>query len=308
MYRKAYASWQDNAPKHDGPIMPRDAAPTSKPRHDKLSVKLKSLLAWKHASQPDDPLATGWLRYDLHADNDNSFDEADEPIPALLDTEHEIQPSVPALHREWLPCMKNRKDVEYSHGVAVGGDMEHGTQKNVPEYAASETSGTRAPRRDRQIITRIRGLQFSNGEQVESAPVLKMDRVVLADVRLPAGALVRYKQGKTWRRPSDKFRGAKGELPEVQATVGISGHPGALPCPDPVVDHEWARDIRRMVDKETARVLDLALVAENFKAIGEAHGKRGKHAERVGKQLVLDACAKLDAMLAATDNGHKRAA
>lgn len=307
-YRKALAAWRDNAPKTDGPIMPREAV-TTKPRHDKLSVKLKSLMAWKHATEPDDPMATGWLRYDLHADNDNNFDEHDEPVPQLLDTVEEIRPSIPEMQREWPSSVKNKWPVVYLHDVAIGGDMAHGTQKGVPEYAASEIAGGNAPKRDRRIVKRIRGLEFSNGEQVVRTEVRgPNDTVVMGDVRMPAGALVRYKAGKSgkWYRPSDEFRGAKGGLPETEPTVGMGGHSqGSLPCPDPVVDHEWAQTIRKLVDKETACVLDLALDAANFKEIGEHFGKQGKNAERVGKQMVIDACGKLDLILAANDNGYK---
>lgn len=297
MYRKAYAAWQDTAPATDGPIMPRDAK-TARPRHDKLSAKLRSLMAWKHATEPDDSLATNWLRYDLPADNDNAA-----PEPALLDTEYEVQPSFPALRREFAPTSERRPDVEYRLGVAVGGDIGWGVQKDVPEYATSKIEGEKAPVRDRKIVTRIRGLKFSNGEQVERVPVLRMGKVVMDDVRQPAGALIWYKSGRTWRRPSERFRGAKNELPEVEQTVGVGGHSqGSLPCPDPYVDHEWARDIRKLVGKDTARVLDIALDAANFREIGEAFGKQGKNAERLGKEMLLNACAKLDAILAANDN------
>lgn len=299
-YRKAYAHWAVNAPEHDGPIMPREAQ-TASPRHRKLSGKLKGLMAWKHATQPDEPLQTSWMRYDLHADNDNSFDEHDEPIPAILDSETEIRPSINELEREWLGPKESPNF--YRNGVAVEGDIVHGVQKNVPEYAASDISGERAPRRDRRIVTRIGRLEFSNGDQVEKCTVLKFGQPSPGEVRMPAGALVRYRG----RKPEENFRDAKGSLPETEATVGIGGHnPGSLPCPDPVVDHEWAATIRKLVGEETARVLDLAITASSFREIGEAFEKQGKHAERVGKKMVLDACGKLDAILAANDNGWRQ--
>lgn len=302
MYRKAHAAWQDNAPKHDGPIMPREAK-TASPRHADLSTKLRSLLTWRSATNPEPPVTTSWLRYDLHADNDNSFDENDEPVPQLLDTEIEIRPTINELQREWKG--PKEKPNRYHRGVAVAGNIEHGVQRDVPEYAASEIEGTRAPRRDRRVVTRIGRLEFGNGEQEECCMVLQMGKAVMGRVRVPAGALVRY---KGWA-PVDNFRAAKGSLPETEATVGIGGHnPGSLPCPDPVVDHVWAMTLRNAVGEETAKVLDLAISAANFREIGEAHGKQGKHAERHGKQLALDACEKLDEILAANDNGYRKAA
>ncbi|TIO04095.1 hypothetical protein [Mesorhizobium sp.] len=306
-YRKAYALWAANAPKHDGKILPREAK-TTRARHDKLSGKLKSLMTWKRATEPDDPLATSWLRYDLHADNDNNFDEHDEPSPQLLDTVSEIRPNENELRREFEPKVWKKKDVEYHRGVAIGGDVEWGTAIG-PIHVASETSGERAPRRTYRIVKRIRGLEFSNGDQVERCTVLKFDKPVRGEVPMPTGSLVRYRQGKTWRRPSDEFRGAKGEPPEIESTVGMgNNNPGSLPCPDPIIDREWAADIRKLVGKDTASVLDKALDAANFKEIGIAFGRQGKNAERHGKKLVVDACEKLDAILAANDNGYRKAA
>lgn len=303
MYRKAHAAWAANAPAHDGAILPREAK-SATPRHGTLSQKLRSLMVWKHATEPDDPIASSWLRYDLHADNDN-FDDSDGPVPQLLDTEYEIQPSINQLRREYEPQVRSRADVVYRRDAAVGGDVDFSTQRDVPDYAASVVEDDMATMRDRTIIARIRGLRFSNGEQVERAPVLKGKKVVVADVRQPAGALVRV----NGRRPSERFRTAKGELPDTENTVGVGGHnAGSLPCPDPVVDREWAADIRRLVGEDTARVLDLGLDAANFREIGEAFGKRGKHAERVGKQMLIAACEKLEALLVANDNGWKRAA
>ena len=300
-YRTAHTLWAANAPATDGPIMPRDAH-TSSPKHGKLSEKLTALMLWKHAAEPDEALSTSWLRYDLYADNDNEF-EGEEPVPALLDSEMEIRPSVDHLKREWLGS-KERPNV-YRHGVAIEGDVKHDIQKNVPEYAVSKIEGDKAPRRDRKVVTKIGGLQFSNGEQTERAPVLKMNKVVLDDVRLPAGALVRYRQSRTWRKPSDCFSTIRAMQSRAEPTVGIGGHRrGSLPCPDTVVDREWALNIRRLVDGETARTLDHALVAANFREIGEAHGKHGKHAERYGRDKVIDACGKLDKILAANDNGY----
>ncbi len=300
-YRHCYELWAANAPTHDGPIMPRTAR-TSKPKHSKLSERLASLMVWKRATVPDDQLSTSWLRYDLHADNDNNF-EGEDPIPALLDSEFELRPSVDQLKREWL----GPKDspIDYRRGVAVKGDIKHDIQKDVPEYAESKIEGDRAPSRDRKVVTKIGGLQFSNGEQTEKALVLKMGKAVFADVRFPAGALVRYRQGKTWRRPSDCFGTIRAMQGSASPTVGMGGHSrGSLPCTDTVVEREWATNIRRLVDEETATILDHALVAANFREIGEAHGKHGKHAERYGRDKVNDACGKLDKLLAANDRGY----
>ncbi|TIP03857.1 MAG: hypothetical protein E5X72_14215 [Mesorhizobium sp.] len=291
-YRKAYGLWAANAPKTDAPIIPRDAH-TASPRHGKLSGKLRGLLTWKAVTNPEPPLATSWMRYDLPADNDNEFDGA-EPVPPLLDSETEIRPSISELRREW----ENSKHtgVEYRNGVAIGGDVSHAVVSG-PAYAVPE--GERAPHRKYRIVTRIRRLEFGNGQQEENCIVLRNDKPAKGRVRVPEGALVRFRG----RRPVDNFRGPKGSLPETDYTVGIGGHNrGSIRCPDPVVDHEWATTLRQEVGEETAELLDLAIVAANFREVGEALGKSGKTAERAGKAAVLAACGRLDEVLAANDN------
>ncbi|RWB89241.1 MAG: hypothetical protein EOQ52_12765 [Mesorhizobium sp.] len=298
-HRKAYALWAANAPKTDAPIIPRNAH-TASPRHGKLSGKLRGLLTWKAATNPEPPLTTSWMRYDLPADNDNEFDGT-EPVPALLDSETEIRPSIGELRREW----ENRKDsetkVEYRNGVAVGGDIAHAVVSG-PAYAVAE--GESAPRRQYRIVTRIRRLEFGNGQQEEHCIVLRNDKPAKGRARVPEGALVRFRG----RKPVDNFRSAKGSLPDTDYTVGIGSHnPGSIRCPDPVVDHEWATTLRRHVGKEAAKVLDLAIVAANFREVGEAFGKTGKNAERHGKTAVIAACSRLDQVLAANDNFQKAA-
>ncbi|TIT40684.1 MAG: hypothetical protein E5W76_15865 [Mesorhizobium sp.] len=293
-YRMVYDLWKSNNSKTDAEIVPRDAHSTS-PRHRKLSGQLRSLLTWKAATNPEEPLSTSWMRYDLPADNDNEF-AGGEPLPALLDSEAEVRPSIGELRREWENRKQSATRVEYRNGVAVGGDITQ-TIVGGPAYAAPE--GESAPRRRYRIVTRIRRLEFGNGKQEDRCVVLRNDKPAKGRVRVPEGALVRF---RGWK-PIDNFRAAKGSLPETVPTVGIGYHnPGSVRCPDPVVDHEWAATLRRQVGEETAKLLDLALTAENFRVVGETLGKSGKSAERHGKRAVIAACSRLDEVLAANDN------
>jgi hypothetical protein len=302
-YRKAYAHWAANAPANDGDLIPRDAHTTS-PRHGKIAEKLlRPLRTWRAATNPDPALTTSWLRYDLRPDNDN-YDDGAEPVPQLFDCVEEIRPSINEMRREYEPTVWKKADVEYRHGVAIGGDVAWG-RVTGPTHAASDVSGEVAPKRTCRIVKRIRGLEFSNGRQVEKCTVLKLDKPVFGEVRMPVGALVRC----NGRKPVDNFRGAKGSFPEARPTVGVGGRsPGAGACPDPFVDAEWAVTIRQMVGKDTARILDLALTAANFREIGVSHGKQGKTAERHGQKLVIEACEKLQKLVAANDHAPAIAA
>ncbi|MGB3500982.1 MAG: hypothetical protein WBA44_05105 [Mesorhizobium sp.] len=321
-YRKARDLWAANCNETDAQLAPEDAKPTASPRHASIASKLlRPLRTWRSATSPEQPVSTAWLRYDLKPDNDN-FEEDDEPVPMLLDTVSEIWPSEKEMHREW--AKKDRETgkplVEYRDApvarlsklddsepkaapirVAVGGDVEFGVQRALPDYAAPEDEEP-APKRDRRIVTRIGRMTFSNGEQQEPGHVLRMGKAVKANITMPAGALIGFRG----RRPTDKFRAAKGSLPETVATVGIGGrNPGVGLCPDPLADAEWSLTIRDGVGEATAAILDCAMTAANFTEIGEMLGKHGKNAERAGKKALIAACDRLERFIADNDNSEK---
>lgn len=309
-YRRAYAAWLANAPSTDGPIFARNAR-TDNPKSQSLSEKLRALLVWRSITDPEPELSTSWMRHDVRADNDNFDDDASLP---LLDCEYEIRPSVPELARAWRgttdapinyrPGIKERCDNPQAPtirpAVAVGGDIDVGVHKSVPELAASEIDDNKPARSDRAVVTRIGALEFSNGQQVERCTVLKFGKAARGEVRMPAGALIRFKG----RVPVERYRAAKGASVASEPTVGHgTGSVGSGLCPDPLEARDWSEAVRRLVGTETAKVLDLAVRAANFREVGEAHGKRGKHAERFGRAVVEQACARLDEVLvAANDN------
>ncbi|KRE22556.1 hypothetical protein ASE66_25535 [Bosea sp. Root483D1] len=73
--------------------------------------------------------------------------------------------------------------------------------------------------------------------------------------------------------------------------------------PEPIFPDDSANAQERLasllavLSPQTLLVLDAALEAQNFREIGELLGKTGKHAERVGKQALIDSCTDLQAGL-----------
>lgn len=90
------------------------------------------------------------------------------------------------------------------------------------------------------------------------------------------------------RNADGRFRQRKGKRPPA----------GYVIPPDGVIDSQQllARLLQAM-SAESVMVLDFALRAANMSGIGEVFGKSGKHAERVGKQKLIDACAEFESAI-----------
>ncbi|MER8921700.1 hypothetical protein [Mesorhizobium sp. M0802] len=288
-YRSAHHAWAANTAANDNAVLPRKAAPTARPRHGVLSKKLRSLLLWRAISQGSD-----WTSI---AANDNEVDEDGKPVPLLLDSVYEIRPRLSEIYRAIEDVQfTERTHAKFDGGgsvnvIAEGGDIERGPVL------------VRSKRRKPDCIVRMGGLRFSNGEQAEWAPV-RTERGIEYDwVRIPLGGIVDCQGGKgKWRKAGDRFGRAKGPLVDQTATptVGMGdASEGAISWVDAVADRHDAARIRASIQPETAKILDLAMRAANFREIGEAYGHRGKHAERRGKAAVIEACEELDRTLAA---------
>ncbi|MBN9468992.1 MAG: hypothetical protein J0J10_09495 [Bosea sp.] len=90
---------------------------------------------------------------------------------------------------------------------------------------------------------------------------------------------------KAPRHPEGRFRKRKGKRPPSSYIIS----------PDDRIDSQVL--IRRLLpymSADAVRVLDYALRAANLAEIGEVFGKSGKHAERVGRQKLTDACAEFE--------------
>jgi hypothetical protein len=226
------------------------------------------------------------------ADNDN-FDDDEQTIAPNVDCLHEVRPRV----TEIMVAIKGvefaeRREAKLGGGgdvvmVPVGGDMERGQTKKQGKKEKPD------------CVTRLGRLMFSNGETEEPALISdEMGRVVRGSVRIPLGGLVRIGP----HRPRDMFRKPKGaENDNIDPTVGrsLTASAGAFDFVDPIADMQEAEYVRKAVGRETADILDHALVAANFAEIGERLGFEGKTAERRGKAAVLKACKVLDEKLAA---------
>ncbi|NHT75084.1 hypothetical protein G8E10_04845 [Rhizobiaceae bacterium CRRU44] len=174
--------------------------------------------------------------------------------------------------------------------VPVGGDMER----------AKVWTGSKRRGREPECISRLGAVKFSNGAKEEAALVRDaVGNIVRGSVRIPLGGVTFV--GKY--RPRDRFTSPKGADNDnaAELTVGLStnSNAGRFEFSDPVEDAQEAVRVRESVRPETARILDFALTAANFREVGEALGHGGKTAERQGKAALIAACEELDAALAA---------
>ncbi|MGW9332294.1 hypothetical protein [Bosea sp. NPDC055594] len=87
------------------------------------------------------------------------------------------------------------------------------------------------------------------------------------------------------RNADGRYRRRKGKFPPA----------GYVTPPDDTIDAQSLLPrLLRVMSAETVMVLDFGLRAANLSDIGELFGKSGKHAERVGKQKLVDACAEFE--------------
>lgn len=282
-YRRAHAAWAANATSKETDSQPRKAS-SKKPKHAVLSKQLRNLLTWRAMAGGSD-----WTSV---AANDN-FNEDQRPAPTNVDSIHEVRPRVTEIMAQLADVeLEERREAKLGGGgdvvmVPVGGDMERGPTKKQG----------RKPKPD--CIVRLGRLQFSNGAIEEPALIRdELDRVVRGSVRIPLGGLVRIGP----HRPRDVFRkpkGAANDTAALTASGSLCASAGAFDFVDPIADMQEAEYVRKAVGRETADILDHALVAANFAEIGERLGFEGKTAERRGKAAVLKACKVLDEKLAA---------
>lgn len=100
------------------------------------------------------------------------------------------------------------------------------------------------------------------------------------------------------RHAEGRFRTAKKTKP------GVKPNPPKMPpfsyiiAPDDRIDsRSLMRRLLPLMSSDALTVLDYALRASNLADIGEVFGKSGKHAERVGRQKLTDACAEFEAAM-----------
>lgn len=289
-YRLAHRLWELNAPKTDSALKPRKAAVTKRPKHADLSRKLRSLMTWRAMAAGSD-----WT---LMADNDN--DEAGRKKPMNADCIIEIRPLPSEIMKVIEDGIKNGglKVTERRHAKkGGGGDVVRMVSGEDVERGKVHRQGKGKP----DCITSIGRLQFSNGGNVERAMVLDVTgKPKMGEVRIPLGGLIKI--GK--HRLKDYFRHPKGApvaANDNNITVGASltATEHAVDFADPVADAQERERVRKAVGRETARILDHALVAANFAEIGERLGYGGKTAERRGKAALIAACEVLEKELAA---------
>lgn len=285
-YRLAHRLWELNAPKTDGALKSRKAAVTKRPKHADLSRKLRSLMTWRAMTAGSD-----WT---LMADNDN--DENGRKKQMNADCIIEVRP----LPSEIMAAIKQAdvEIIERRHAkLGGGGEVVRIVSGEDVERGKTLRQGKGKP----DCITSIGRLQFSNGGQIERALVRDaLGKVSTGDVRIPLGGLIKigpHRLRDYFRKPKGAPVAANDNNITVGASLTATEH--AVDFADPVADAQERERVRKAVGRETARILDHALVAANFAEIGERLGYGGKTAERRGKAALIAACEVLEKELAA---------
>ncbi|WP_412048728.1 hypothetical protein ACK6D9_12190 [Hoeflea sp. Naph1] len=212
--------------------------------------------------------------------------------PVTLDRKMEMRPRT----SEMEPALDGVVFAELRHAKRGGG----GEVDLVPVGGRIEYGpiGKRFKSKSRCLV-RMGDYIFSNGEAEEPATVRTDKGVRMGAVRVPLGGIVRLGE----YRPIERYGAPKGAAANdnTPETVGTSqtASPAAFDFADPVEDAEYAAHLREVVGAQTASILDIAVSSSGFGDVGRRLGYIGKSAERHGQQAVLDACAALDAALAA---------
>lgn len=284
-YRKAHLLWELNAPKKDGALIPRKAAVAKKPKHADLSRKLRSLMTWRAMSSGSD-----WT---LMPDNDN--DENGRKKQMNPDCIIDIRP----LPSEIMAVIK--RGVEHgSLDVTEKQQAKRGGGGEIVRVVSGEdVERGKVYRQGKGIpdcIVRIGNMQFSNGGNVEHAMVLDVTgKPKMGEVRIPLGGLIKigpHRLRDYFRKPKGSPVAANDNDITVGASLTATYH--AVDFADPVADAQERERVRKAVGRDTARILDHALVAANFAEIGEQLGYGGKTVERRGKLALIAACEALE--------------
>ncbi|MGA0564470.1 hypothetical protein ACO2RV_18650 [Ancylobacter sp. VNQ12] len=276
LHRAIVDHWRESAPANDSDLLPRHRPGTG--RHEEFAELLPALRAWRDLDPPE-TVSTNWLV----ATNDNEPDKAaSADTPPSVDSALEMRPRPEELLRDMGDVEIAYPERANSPAVSVGGDMV--MHAHVQPYT---TKGVPcAP------LARLGALRFANGETFERVPVRgEAGTVSNGMARVGAGALTHYSGGPV----RDRFTTWRGSDSAVAAPESIA--PRQATVEDRMDAIATATMIRRSLAPHDVRALDAAMTAQNFADIGAAFDLRGRHAEKQGKQILLQAAARLKEIL-----------
>jgi hypothetical protein len=298
-------------PPNDSDIAP--VRHVQQPRHRKLATELRPLLDWRRLSNPN-----GGTWAEPANDNVELTHEGYQPG---VECELEMRPSPEELERAW-------KEGGVEAALRLRKKDSFGTPKGPDERERADRINKAAKQRKLSIDALKFILKYIVGEPIEPAqlpdehwrhiPTKHVENAEKIKARellreFGVGREVPFEEARTraWRytvandntpafpwRPSDprkifhcgKIRANPMAAPSGEFHDGVSYAEAER--------HEFAH-LRGKLSKKSVKTLDAAPMAENFRDIGEALGFNGeKHAQRKGKQLLLDACAELKTALA----------
>lgn len=266
------------------------------PRHAKHEPELRPLLTWRRlriaegkTENPGTWMMTAGASFDLPQDAEASVENL-WPIPTLM---RAALDGVDYCERSGaiVPYGGKSGSLEYSAGT--GRLVRIGRLVIADDLRPEAANDDDEPDAEPEVLAVDEVLDRAiYGERWRSN--VSTDRTYNSKVAR-AGSIIgirhRTKKGKwvtltTPRNPDGAYRKRSTEPPEPIV-------------PDDSADaQDRLAALIAVLSPQMVLVLDAALEAQNFREIGELLGKLGKHAERVGRQALLDACAELQVALA----------
>jgi hypothetical protein len=275
-FRKIYDAWSMTAPPNDSDIIPDKPRIGDNPRHAGMCADLKAMLAWREMKESKDPLQTNFLQAGI--DDEIVSEDAGAAILPTRNHERglEIRPTVD----EMLDAVK---DISFKtrcdYAVIFWRGFTVSTERQVPDLDVPENDGL-----------------IGYGVEYKSAafpgcnlkPVVRLGRLRFSDAdgyaRQPRGSLMfQIDKPGTRNGLSKKFM----PPPEHQR----------FNPEDRLIAMQDAAFANDNISPKHAKVLDAAIVAQNFSEIGKVFGFTKKTAERQGKRLLVDACKGFDEVL-----------
>lgn len=260
------------------------------PRHAKHEPELRGLLVWRRLRIAEGKTETPgtWMQAA------GAWSDLPQGAEASVENLWPVATLIRAAHDGVDYCERS------------GAVVPYGGKSGALEY--SEATG-RLVRLGRLVLADDLRPEAANDDEQEEPEVLAVDEVfdraisgdrwgcgnISTDRRYNAkiaraGSIIgiRHKTAKgkwvtltTPRNPDGAYRKRSTEPPEPIFPDDSADAQGRL------------TSLLAVLSPQTVLVLDAALEAQNFREIGELLGKTGKHAERVGKQALIDACTEL---------------
>lgn len=289
-----------------------------KTRHGYMRDGLESLLHWR--DKPEGNVETQQTNWSIVAANDNNPEDiASKHVErriSIRPTIDEIRNAIDTGEIIRAPDLVSENNnrtpgpiiaigtLRFSDGTQTERAYTHGADGRLVQYDAPMPLGAMLGTTERQerllggdTAASNAGYRTTYGAQYskptkrrkkktdEPKPLTKDEMRLASEYANNNPDMVRvFKKGFPWKpyKLRELFAGI-----EIGAGNGNGGSVGWEDISDAISKREvWAETIAALSDGKGAETLDIAMAAKTMREIGEAHGFKGKRAERMGKKIL----------------------